>query len=87
MLPVQFHAILRQHPFSHTQSRTLISRPSREGSFYNFRARPLLIIVLWQPFLRKYVTHAILCDIEMATFFARPTAHTNIPALQGALLL
>ena len=53
MLPIRLRAILRRQPFSRVQSCTQISRPSRVHSFYNFRARPLPIIVILtrrQPF-------------------------------------
>ena len=68
-------------------SRAIVSNnlylTSWERSFYNFRARPLLIIVIWP----KFATCAISPDSEKATFFARPNAHANILALLGALLL
>ena len=83
MPPVQFRVILRRQPFSRAQLRTLISQPSRECSFYNFRARPLLIFVIWP----KYAAYAISRDSEVTTFFARPIANANISALLGALLL
>ena len=83
MLPVRFRAILRRQLFSHAQSCTLLSRPSRERSINNFRARPLPIFLIWP----KYATHAISRDSEMATFFARPIVHANIRALLGVLLL
>ena len=63
MLPVQFRAIQRQQPFSRAQSHRLISRHSRERSFYNFGARPLSIFVIWF----KYATRAIMYDSETAT--------------------
>ena len=83
MLPVRFRAIPRRQPFSRAQSRTLISRLSWERSFYSFLARPLPTIVIWP----KKGTRAIPRDSEMATLFARPIAHVNIPVLTGALLL
>ena len=45
--------------------------------------RPLPIFIIWP----KYATHAISRDSVTATFFARPIALVNIPALPGALLL
>ena len=83
MLPVRFSAILRQQPFLRAQFRTQKSWPSREHSFYYFRARPLPIFVI----LPKYATHAISRNSETITFFARPIAHANIPAIPGALRL
>ena len=83
MLPVQFHAILRRQPLSRAQLRTLISRLSRELSFYHFPTQPHWIFVIWH----KCDTRAISRDSVTATFFARPIVHTNISALQGALLL
>ena len=83
MLPVRFRAILRWQPFSRTQLRTLISRPSQERYFYNLRTRPLPIFVIWP----KYDTRVISRDSETATFFARPIANANISALPGALHL
>ena len=83
MLPVGFRAILRRQPFSSGLSRTLISRPSRERSFYNFRGRSLPMIVIWPKYAKRPISH----DSETATFFARAIAHTNILALPGALLL
>ena len=83
ILPVLFHAILRRQPFSHAQLRTLIPRQPRECSFYNFHARPLLIIVIWP----KYATCAISNDSETATLLARAIAHANTPALPEALFL
>ena len=73
MLPVRFHGFLRCQPFSRAQLRMLISRPSREHSFYNFRMRPLPIFVIWP----KYATHVISRDFETATFFARPITHAT----------
>ena len=83
MLAVQFHANLRRQPFSRMQSRTLISRPSWEHSFYNFHTRPLPIFVIYP----KYTTGAILRDSMKATFFEWLIAHANISALSGAMLL
>ena len=82
MLPERFCVILSGQPFLQAQSRILISRLSQECSFYNFRARPLPIFVIWQ----KYATDAISRDSETATSFARPIAYANIPALPGVLL-
>ena len=82
MIPAQFRAILRRQPFSSSLSRTLISQPSRDCSFYNFRVQPLPIFVIWP----KYATHAIWCDSETATFVVRAIANVNIPALLRALL-
>ena len=65
MLPMRFCAILRRQPFPSSLSRTLISRPSRESSFYNFCARLLGIFVYWP----KFAARAISYDSEMATFF------------------
>ena len=70
MLPVRFRTILRWQPFSRAQSHTLISWPTRERFFYNFRARLLPIFVIWP----KYTTHAISRDSETATFFSRAIA-------------
>ena len=64
MLPVQFRLILRRQPSSSSISRSLISRPSLERSFYNFRARPHPIIVIWP----IYATWAISRNSERATF-------------------
>ena len=83
MLPIRFRAILRRQPFSSSLSRKLISRPSRERSFYNFRMRWLPIFVIWL----KYATCVISRDSETENFFARAIADANIPALTGALLL
>ena len=83
MLHVRFRAILRWLSFSREQSRILISLPSTERSFYNFRARLPLVIILW----RKYAKRAISRDFETATFFARTIRHANFPALLGVLLL
>ena len=51
--------------FSHEQSHMLISRPSRERSFYNFHARPLPKFIFWP----KYAAHAISQDAQTASFF------------------
>ena len=83
MLLVRFRAILRRQPFSRAQSHTLLSRPSRKRSIYNFRTRPHPIFVIWP----KYATRAIPRDSKTATFFVRPIAHGNIPALPRAHLL
>ena len=82
MLPMRFRAILRQRPFSRALPFTLISQPTQEHSFYNFRAQSLPIFVIWA----KFATCAISRDPEMATFFARPIMHDNIPTLPEALL-
>ena len=76
MLLVRFRVILRWQPISSSLSRTLISRLSRERSFYNFRAQLFPIFVIWP----KYATRAIPRDFKTATFFTRPIAHTNILA-------
>ena len=73
MLPVRFRTFLRQQQFLRTQTPTLISRPSRECSYYNFRARGLPIFVSWP----KYATRAILRDSEKATLL-RAQSHTLI---------
>ena len=80
---MQFYVILRGQLFSHVKSRTITSRPSRECCFYNFRARPLPIFVIWA----KYATRPISLDSEMAIFFGRAIAHAYLPTLLGALLL
>ena len=77
MLPVRFRTILRRQPFSSSLSRTLISRPSQECSFYNFRARQLTIFAIWP----KYATRAISRNSETATFFTRAIPLANILAL------
>ena len=82
MLSVRFHAIMWRQPFSSSFSHTLISRPSRERSCYNFRAQRLPIFVIWH----KYATHVISRYSKTTIFYARANTHTNIPALPGALL-
>ena len=76
MLLVRFLAILRWQPFSSSLSRTLIYRPTRERSYYNFCALPLPIFIIWP----KYATRTISWDSARATFLARVIAHANIPA-------
>ena len=63
------------HPIAHANipalSRALI---------YNFRVRPLPIVVIWP----KYATRAISRDSKTAIFFTRLIVHDNILALSGA---
>ena len=83
MLPMRFRTILIWQLFLRIQSPTLISHPIWERTFDNFRALPLPIFVIWP----KHATSAISYDSKMATFFARPIAHANIPAVSVVLLL
>ena len=79
----RFRAIPSRHPHSRAHSRIMRRQlihtpnraryytvPSRERSIFNFRARPLLIKVIWP----KYPARAILRYFEMAT---SSRAHSN----------
>ena len=74
MPPVRFRVILRRQLFSRARSRKLISWSSGELSSYNFRARPLLIFVIWS----KYSTRAIprrqpFSRAQSCTLISRPS--------------
>ena len=83
ILLVRLRVILRRQPLSRTQSRTLISRPSRVRSIYNFRTQPFPIFVIYP----EYASRAISRDSETESLFLREMPYANISALPGALLL
>ena len=77
MLPVRFRAILRWQPFSSSLLCTLKSRPSRELSFYNFRARrfqySLFGLNLLPMQFRAIQRRQLFSRTQLCTLISRPS--------------